>query len=124
MNNEESKEGLGKDTPCLTNPTKISEKRSQNENPQDISETINKKTQTPHKYDSKPHESSPTYIVIKNLETPIKTSDTDIRINKQENCGNSEEINKTIATTLPEYRLSVESMVHSLKAQLDQLTEV
>ena len=101
-------------SPCLTDPIKTPEERSQNEGPQDISETTNKKNQTPHKYDSKPHESSPTYIVIKNLKTPIPASETDIRINKQENCGNSEEINKTVATTLPEYRLSVESMVHSL----------
>ena len=75
--------------------------------------------ETFNNYNPKPHVTSATHNIIKHLETPIKTV-----INKQEKCGNSKEINRTIATTLPEYKLSAETRVHSLKTQLDQLTSV
>jgi len=51
-------------------------------------------------------------------------SETNVRMNKQGDCGNNDENNKTMATTLPQYKMNVESVVHMLKAQLDLLTEV
>ena len=51
-------------------------------------------------------------------------SETDLRMNKNGNCDNNDETNKTIAARLPQYRLSVESILHILKAQLDLGTEV
>merc|ERR1712105_413192 len=114
----------GNKAPRLTDKIKVSEESSQNNDPQDHSDTISKRNQIPHKLDSESHKFSPTYIVVKDLGTPITISETDLRINKKGNCGNNDENNKTIAATLPQYRLNVESVVHMLKAQLDLLTEV
>ena len=122
--NEEFLRKPNSDPLCLSNPSKSTENNSpcipypnKPLGPQNIGETFNN-------YNPKPHVTSSTHNIIKHLETPIKTSATVIKINKQETCGNSKEINRTIATTLPEYKLSAETRVHNLKAQLDQLTSV
>ena len=124
MNNEKSAGGSGRNSPCLTNSNKVPKENSQNNDPQYLSDTINKRNQTPHKLDPESHNFSPTYIIGKDIGTPITISETDLRINKKVNCGNNEENNKTIAATLPQYKLNIESIVHMLKAQLDLLSKV
>jgi len=73
----------GNTAPRLTNTIKVSEESSKNNDPQDLSETISKRNQTPHKLDSESHKFSPTYIVIKDLGIPITISETDLRINNK-----------------------------------------
>ena len=85
---------------------------------------ISREVATFNKYNPKSQETSYTPNIIKNFGTPIETSATVIGINRQEKCGNNKEINRTITTTLPKYKLSAETKVHNLKAQLDQLTSV
>jgi len=79
---------------------------------------------TINNYNPEPREISSAHNIVKNFGTPINMAATGIRINRQEKCCDNKEINRTIATTPPKYKLSAETKVHNLKAQLKQLTSV
>ena len=100
---------------------KVSKEITQNNNRQYLS---NKRNKVNQKLNSKFKKIAPTYIVVKDFGTPIVISETNLKIKQTATCNNNGANNKTLDTTLQEDKTSIESMVHKLIAQLDQLTEV
>ena len=45
-------------------------------------------------------------------------------VKREDKCEYGKEINRTITTTPPVYRRSIDNKVHKLQAQLDQLTNI
>ena len=128
QNDKESVKTSGRDTLYLTAPFKILEESSQNKEESERSPSINSPCLTApmelSEESSKFKKITPTYIVVKNSGTPIIMSETNLQIAQTASCTNNGLDNKTLDTTLQENKLSIESIVHNLLAQLDQFTNL